>query len=166
MNVDNLTEDVNFSSDNTSLSIPLSAPPKGDVVKDDKQKDNYVDRNQFNDEICKFYSTGIPSDTLGKMLYDVANGLSHRPNFINYSFRDEMVSDAMVNMLKALNGKKFDVSRGYNPFSYFTCVAFHTFCTRIKKEKKHRDAIEAFQEEYYPELMDENRKSKKLKSDE
>lgn len=164
MNVDNLTDNIDLSGEDGSIS-----PPKvvtSDKTVDDKSKDNYVDRNQFNDEICKFYDTGIPSDNLGKMLYDVANGLSHRPNFINYSFRDEMVSDAMVNMLKALNGKKFDVARGYNPFSYFTCVAFHTFCTRIKKEKKHRDAIEAFQEEYYPELMDENRKNKKVKSDE
>lgn len=162
MNVDNLTDNIDLSDESINI------PPTPEVKKSPevKSKDNYVDRNQFSDEICKFYSTGIPSDNLGKMLYDVANGLSHRPNFINYSFRDEMVSDAMVNMLKALNGKKFDVSRGYNPFSYFTCVAFHTFCTRIKKEKKHRDAIEAFQEEYYPELMDENRKNNKAKSDE
>jgi hypothetical protein len=136
--------------------------PKTDKTK----KENYVDEKEFTAEIKAFYESGKPTDTLGTMIFKIANGLSHRPNFINYSFRDEMVADAIVNMFRAINGKKFDLNKGYNPFSYFTCIAFHTFCTRIKKEKKHREAIEAYQEEYYPELMEEGRKSKKQKDDE
>lgn len=135
--------------------------PRGDKTK----KENYVDEKEFTAEIKAFYESGIPTDILGTMIYKIANGLSHRPNFINYSFRDEMVADAIVNMFRAINGKKFDLNKGYNPFSYFTCIAFHTFCTRIKKEKKHRDAIEAFQDEYYPELMEEGRKNKRVKED-
>lgn len=128
-----------------------------------EKKENYVDEKEFTAEIKAFYETAIPKDTLGMMIFKIANGLSHRPNFINYSFRDEMVADAVVNMFRAINGKKFDLAKGYNPFSYFTCIAFHTFCTRIKKEKKHRDAVEAFQEEYYPELMEEGRRNKQAK---
>jgi len=134
---------------------------KKSPAKDDKnKKENYVDEKEFMAEIKMFYESNKPTEKLGTMIYKIANGLSHRPNFINYSFREEFVADAIVNMFKALNGKKFDLNKGYNPFSYFTCIAFHTFCTRIKKEKKHRDAVEAFQEENYPELMEEGRKNR------
>jgi len=137
------------------------AKPKPRVKKE--KKENYVDEKEFTQEIRTFYETEKPTDILGTMIFKIANGLSHRPNFINYSFRDEMVADAVVNMFRAINGKKFDLNKGYNPFSYFTCIAFHTFCTRIKKEKKHRDAVEAFQEEYYPELLEAGRKNKASK---
>ena len=123
-------------------------------------KENYVNEKEFTEEILKFYESGVITDVLGTMVYKIANGLSHRPNFINYSFREEFVSDAMVNMIKALNGKKFDPKRGFNPFSYFTCIAFHTFCTRIKKEKKHRDCIESYQAEYFPESFNSETKTK------
>jgi hypothetical protein len=126
------------------------------VPKPDK-KAYYVDEDEFKEEIRKFYATDKMTDNLGVIVHKIANGLSHRPNFINYSFRDEMVQDAILNMVKALNNKKFDLNKGYNPFSYFTCIAFHTFCTRIKKEKKQRDAVELFQEEFYPELMKEGK---------
>lgn len=136
-------------------------PGKADKTK----KENYVDQTEFTNEIIAFYASGKPTEALGLMIFKIANGLSHRPNFINYSFREEFVADAIVNMFKAINGKKFDLSKGYNPFSYFTCIAFHTFCTRIKKEKKHRDAVEAFQEENYPELMEQGRSNKKQKDE-
>lgn len=162
-----MTEDTFDPTDEDIQNMDLGSKPKkkrkAPVAKE--KKENYVDAEDFKLEIQKFYDTGIPTDKIGLMIYKIANGLSHRPNFINYSFRDEMVNDAIVNMLKALNGKKFDPTRGYNPFSYFTCIAFHTFCTRIKKEKKHRDAIEAFQEENYPELMEEGKKNKARKDD-
>lgn len=138
--------------------------PRGSVDK--TKKENYVDQGEFTKEITDFYSSGVPTNNLGTMIYKIANGLSHRPNFINYSFREEFVNDAIVNMFKALNGKKFDPAKGFNPFSYFTCIAFHTFCTRIKKEKKHRDAIEAYQDENYPELMEEGRKNQTRKDEE
>lgn len=145
---------------------PTRKRKKGPRV-DKTKKENYVDEKEFTAEIKMFYETEKPTDILGTMIFKIANGLSHRPNFINYSFRDEMVADAVVNMFRAINGKKFDLNKGYNPFSYFTCIAFHTFCTRIKKEKKQRDAVEAFQDEYYPELMEEGRKNRQAaKSDE
>ena len=128
-----------------------------DTTTENAKKDNYVDDKVFAEDIRKFYDTGIMTESLGDAIYKIANGLSFRPNFINYTFRKDMTADAVLNMMKALNGKKFDLNKGYNPFSYFNMIAFHSFCTKIKKEKKQRDAVEAFQEEHYPELLEAGR---------
>lgn len=165
-----MTEDILDPSAEDIETMDLGLKPakkrKAPGTADKTKKENYVDQGEFLHEINDFYVSGKPSEKIGTMIYKIANGLSHRPNFINYSFRDEMVNDAIVNMLKALNGKKFDPSKGFNPFSYFTCIAFHTFCTRIKKEKKQREAIEAYQEENYPELMEEGKRNKSQKNEE
>ena len=63
-----------------------------------------------------------------------------------------MVGDAIVKMFSALQSKKFDITTGNNPFSYFTTIAFHAFINRIKKEKKQRQVISDYQEMVYEEL--------------
>jgi DNA-directed RNA polymerase specialized sigma24 family protein len=55
-----------------------------------------------------------------------------------------MVGDALIKMVKALREQKFNPDRG-NPFSYFTKIAFHAFCNRIKKEKKNKDTLIEYQ---------------------
>ena len=70
------------------------------------------------------------------------------------TYREEMVGDAVVRMVDALISKKFDPDKG-NPFSYFTKIAFHAFCNRIKKEKKMREALTNYQIEVYSEMRNE-----------
>ena len=86
-------------------------------------------------------------------LNKIANGLSYAPNFINYSYKDEMVGDAIVKMFSALRNKKFKIDSGFSPFSYFTTIAFHAFINRIKKEKKHHEVINEYKEKVYNDLM-------------
>ena len=71
----------------------------------------------------------------------MAEGLSHKSNFIGYPFREDMVMDAVENMVKVLNKATFDPSastRGGTPnaFGYFTQIAYYAFVRRIVKEKK------------------------------
>ena len=66
-----------------------------------------------------------------------------------------MVGDAIVKMFSALQSKKFDITSGNNPFSYFTTIAFHAFINRIKKEKKQRQVVSDYQEMVYEELASE-----------
>jgi hypothetical protein len=80
-------------------------------------------------------------DYVGECFMKLAEGLSRRPNFYGYSFRDEMVSDGIENCLMYLNN--FDPtkqnSRGYvNAFGYFTHVLWWCFVRRIQKEKKQQ----------------------------
>jgi len=75
------------------------------------------------------------SNYIGKCIYDIANRLSLRPNFMNYPFREEMVGDGMENAIKCLSN--FDPEKSKNPFAYFTQVIYFAFIRRIQKEKKN-----------------------------
>jgi len=71
---------------------------------------------------------------IGECFMKIAEGLSHKPNFINYSYRDEMISDGIENCLMYF--ENFDSTKSSNPFAYFTQVIYFAFLRRIQKEKK------------------------------
>ena len=71
---------------------------------------------------------------LGSCFLKIANHLSYRPNFINYTFRDDMISDGIENCLQYLDN--FNPLKSKNPFAYFTQIIFYAFVRRIQKEKK------------------------------
>ena len=104
----------------------------------------------------EYYKTDIIPDKLAESLLKIATGLSYAPNFINYSWKDEMIGDAVLKMFSALKHKKFKIETGNNPFSYFTTIAYHAFINRIKKESKHRDTISKYQEAMYGDAMTES----------
>jgi len=124
--------------------------------KKDK-KPHYVNGKEFTQDIIEYYNSGTDDigDKLGESIFKIAKGLSYAPNFINYSYKDDMVGDAIVKMFSALQSKKFNIETGNNPFSYFTTIAFHAFINRIKKEKKQRQVVNDYQEMVYEELASE-----------
>lgn len=71
---------------------------------------------------------------IGECWMKIAEGLSHKPNFINYTYRDEMISDGIENCLMYFNN--FDPDKSKNPFAYFTQIIYYAFLRRIQKEKK------------------------------
>lgn len=73
-------------------------------------------------------------DYVGKCLMLIPENLSHKYNFAQYSFRDEMVSDAIENCVMYFDN--FDPKRSKSPFSYFTQISYYAFIRRIHKEKK------------------------------
>jgi hypothetical protein len=123
------------------------------AAKVKKEKVHYVNAAEFESAIRKFYTSGILTAYLGESVSKIANGLSYAPNFLNYSYRDEMIGDAIVKMMTALKHKKFNLDSGYSPFSYFTTIAFHAFINRIKKEKKHHETLEQYKEKMYTDKM-------------
>jgi hypothetical protein len=64
----------------------------------------------------------------------IATHLSYKPNFINYTYRDDMISDGIENCLQYV--KNFDPEKSSNPFAYFTQIIYYAFIRRIQKEKK------------------------------
>ena len=96
------------------------------------------------------------TDYLADAIKRIAYGLSFAPNFINYSYRDEMMGDAIVKMYQALKYKKFKLDHGFSPFSYFTTIAFHAFISRIKKEKKQHQIIADYRERNYDSLINKD----------
>ena len=131
----------------------MSKKPK----KKKEPKPHYVNAKELLQQISDYYDQPEGEDmdpVLASNIQKIAKGLSFAPNFINYSYKDDMIGDAIVKMFTALQGKKYKVDSGYNPFSYFTTIAFHAFINRIKKEKKYKQAVTDYQEMVYDQLME------------
>lgn len=116
-----------------------------------RAKINYIDNLRFSEEMKKHYAKvaaakaagedpRIPvNNYIGECFFKIAHKLSLRPNFVGYSYRDEMVSDALETMLynaHHFNPEAVTRSGTPNPFSYFTLVAWRAFIHRINREKK------------------------------
>ena len=109
------------------------------------KKPHYVNNKEFlaamvdwnkKRNLAKDFGVDPPpiSNYIGECFLKIANGLSYRPNFINYTYRSEMVSDGIENCLQYIHN--FDPDKSKNPFAYFTQIIYYAFLRRIQKEKK------------------------------
>ena len=71
---------------------------------------------------------------VGRCLLQIANRLATKPNFANYTFKDDMISDGIENCVSYIHN--FDPEKSNNPFAYFTQIIYYAFLRRIQKEKK------------------------------
>ena len=112
------------------------------------QKAHYVDNKKFlqamieHREKCrvaeeKGKKKPDVSNYIGECFLKIANHLSYRPNFINYTFRDDMISDGIENCLQYMDN--FNPDKSTNPFAYFTQIIYYAFIRRIQKEKKQME---------------------------
>ena len=74
---------------------------------------------------------------LGECFLKIATHLSYKPNFVNYMFREDMISDGIENCDQYINN--FDPEKSRNPFAYFTQIIHYAFLRRIQKEKKQME---------------------------
>ena len=106
---------------------------------------HYVDNKKFHQAMIDWKEScreaeemgeepPIVTDYIGSCFLKIANGLSYRPNFINYTYRQDMISDGIENCLQYIHN--FDPEKSKNPFSYFTQIIYYAFIRRIQKEKK------------------------------
>lgn len=100
--------------------------------------DFYEAMKEWKDEVNEAENVGEPrppvSNYIGDCFLKIAEHLSHKPNFINYPYREEMVGDGIENCL--MYAHNFDPEKSKNPFSYFTQIIYYAFLRRIEKEKK------------------------------
>lgn len=110
-----------------------------------KKPEHYVDNKKFLQAMILYRKSVNKAkrsklekppvtDYIGECFLKIANHLSYRPNFINYTFRDDMISDGIENCLQYLDN--FDPKQSNNPFAYFTQIIYFAFIRRIQKEKK------------------------------
>lgn len=131
-------------------------------IKEKKASVHYIDNKKFYTAILQYKndcaaaaSNGdepppIPA-YIGECLYKIATRLSLKPNFISYTYRDEMISDGLENCINYLNN--FDPEKSTNPFAYFTQIIWYAFLRRIDKEKKHLYIKQKTLENFYFEGM-------------
>jgi len=110
-----------------------------------KQKPHYVDNKKFLEAMIEYRNKCIKAEEknrkkpdvtnyIGECFLKIANHLSYRPNFINYTYRDDMISDGIENCLQYMSN--FNPEKSNNPFAYFTQIIYYAFIRRIQKEKK------------------------------
>ena len=114
-------------------------------MKTEKKKEHYVNNKEFLAAMVEYKKLCIEAEDageekppvtnyIGECFLKIANHLSYRPNFINYTFRDDMISDGIENCLQYLDN--FNPDKSNNPFAYFTQIIYYAFIRRIQREKK------------------------------
>ena len=126
-----------------------------------QQKPHYVNNKEFSYAVVDYVkSVNAATDKgetppkvtnyIAECFLKIAEGLSHKPNFIRYTYREEMVMDAVENCLKAIMNYNIETAtRTGNPnaFAYFTQICYYAFIRRIQKEKKQFDVKMKFIEQ-------------------
>lgn len=108
-------------------------------------KNHYVNNEKFLEEMKTFRQKVLESkeagkerprvpEYIGECIFKIASHLARKPNFANYTFKDDMVSDGVENCLLYIDN--FDPDKSSNPFAYFTQIIYFAFLRRIQKEKK------------------------------
>lgn len=123
------------------------------MASKDLKKEHYVNSEDFKRELKNYYDTDVMTEILGVYIKKIATGLSYSTNFINYTYKDDMIGDALIKMYSAVKNKKYNFDSNSNPFSYFTTIAFHAFINRIKKEKKHHETLKNYKSQVYESMM-------------
>lgn len=118
-----------------------------------KEKPHYVNNRDFSNAVVEYIlkvneakekTNEIPvvPDYIASCFLKIAEGLSHKSNFIRYTYREEMVMDAVENCLKAIGNYNIETQTRTgkpNAFAYFTQICYYAFLRRIDKEKKQQD---------------------------
>jgi len=110
-----------------------------------KKSEHYVNNKEllgalidYRAEVAVAKAKDLPkpriSNYLGECFLKIATHLSYKPNFVNYMFRDDMISDGIENCVQYIHN--FDPAKSKNPFAYFTQIIHYAFLRRIQKEKK------------------------------
>lgn len=110
-----------------------------------KQSEHYVNNKEFTQAVSEFNESvrlaeekgETPprmTEYIGECIYKIATRLSTRPNFINYTYRDEMICDAIENCIQYIGN--FNAEKSNNAFAYITQICYYAFLRRIQKEKK------------------------------
>ena len=126
-----------------------------------KDRPHYVNNAQFSQAVVDYVyevreakesgiALPIVPDYIAGCFLRIAEGLSHKSNFIRYTYREEMVMDAVENCLKAIENYNIEAATRTgkpNAFAYFTQISWFAFLRRIAKEKKQQDVKFKFLEQ-------------------
>ena len=118
-----------------------------------KDKPHYVNNRQFSYAVVDYVNSVLLAESenrevpkvtnyIAECFLKIAEGLSHKSNFIRYTYREEMVMDAVENCLRAIHNYNIEAATRTglpNAFAYFTQICYYAFLRRIAKEKKQQD---------------------------
>jgi hypothetical protein len=115
------------------------------VMTKRKRSEHYVNNKEFLAALIKYREDkeiaeiqGKPKPPIpryiGECFLKIANHLSFKPNFVNYMFKEDMISDGIENCVQYIHN--FNPEKSQNPFAYFTQIIHYAFLRRIQREKR------------------------------
>ena len=118
------------------------------MARGKRKSEHYVNNKEFLEALINYRAkcqraeeAGEPRPVIpryiGECFLKIANHLSYKPNFVNYMFREDMISDGIENCVQYI--KNFNPEKSSNPFAYFTQIIHYAFLRRIQKEKRQMD---------------------------
>lgn len=127
-----------------------------EAMKKKTRKVHYVNNRDFfnalvdyRQKVYEARENGEPiprvPNYIGECLLKIATHVSFKPNWVNYSYKEDMVSDSIENSIQYI--MNFNPERSSNPFAYFTSVIENAFKRRILKEKRQMDIKEKILEQ-------------------
>ena len=128
-----------------------------------KRSEHYVNNKEFLAALIRYREdreiavlqdkpTPVIPRYIGECFLKIANHLSFKPNFVNYMFKEDMISDGIENCVQYIHN--FDPEKSRNPFAYFTQIIHYAFLRRIQKEKKQLDnKTKIIEKSGYDEVM-------------
>ena len=96
----------------------------------------YITNSVLLPEVLASKKEGKMSEALAEMLMKLTRKYANRPCFMGYSYRDDMISEALTNLCQ--NALKFNPEKSSNPFAYYTTCINSSFLQYLNFEKKHR----------------------------
>ena len=131
-----------------------------------KRSEHYVNNKEFLAALIKYRedkeiaaAKGLPKPPIpryiGECFLKIANHLSFKPNFVNYMFKEDMISDGIENCVQYIH--IFNPEKSQNPFAYFTQIIHYAFLRRIQREKRQLEIKNKIIERSgYSEVFDDN----------
>jgi len=151
-------------------------PQKRKRIRTKKGSELYIDSKEMMEELIHYNSTieydkdgeivrsGEITENLGGMFLKLARRYTSKPNFVGYSFRDEMISESVYRMVSQI--AKFDVDHpAKNPFAYFTQICYHQCLTMINKENRQSEIKDNIRAKLWDEVCEQEDMSKYQEQD-
>ena len=136
------------------------------VMTKRKRSEHYVNNKEFLAALIKYREDkeiaeiqGKPKPPIpryiGECFLKIANHLSFKPNFVNYMFKEDMISDGIENCVQYIHN--FNPEKSQNPFAYFTQIIHYAFLRRIQREKRQLEIKNKnIERSGYSEVFDDN----------
>ena len=105
----------------------------------------FINNKELTELIKEYHDKGYIPERLHILLYNLSKNIGSKANWKNYTWIDDMISDAYLKCLIKID--KFDTEKG-NAFSYFTTIIFHFFIDVVKKYKKSTEILEKMKEQH------------------
>ena len=136
------------------------------MIRNKKKNPHYVNNKEFLEAMVAFKETVKEAEDSGgerpvvpiyvaDCIMKIATHLSYKPNFVNYMFKEDMISDGIENCVQYIHN--FNPEKSQNPFAYFTQIIHYAFLRRIQREKRQLEIKnKIIERSEYSEVFDDN----------